>query len=79
MEARDVGFAEQEKLVVFSGFCKDEAKLIAGAGRPVATAQLPDGSLLLSDDVTNAIYRITYEEPSAPAPAPATLPVSTTG
>ena len=31
-------------------------------GRPVDLLELPDGSLLLSDDKVNAIYRITYEE-----------------
>lgn len=30
-------------------------------GRPVALLQLPDGSLLVSDDRANAIYRISYE------------------
>lgn len=35
----------------------------AGAwGRPVATTQLPDGSLLLSDDGMNQIYRISYSK-----------------
>lgn len=29
-------------------------------GRPVDVAQLPDGSLLVSDDLVGAIYRITY-------------------
>ncbi len=29
-------------------------------GRPVGTVQLPDGSLLLSDDEANVIYRISY-------------------
>jgi glucose/arabinose dehydrogenase len=29
-------------------------------GRPVDVAQLPDGSLLVSDDFAGAIYRITY-------------------
>ncbi len=29
-------------------------------GRPVALAQLRDGSLLVSDDLTGAIYRISY-------------------
>ena len=29
-------------------------------GRPVAILQLPDGSLLVSDDHANAIYRISY-------------------
>jgi glucose/arabinose dehydrogenase len=30
-------------------------------GRPVDVAQLPDGSLLVSDDFTGAIYRIHYD------------------
>ena len=29
-------------------------------GRPVAVAQLPDGSLLVSDDLAGALYRISY-------------------
>lgn len=31
------------------------------SGRPVDVEQMPDGSLLVSDDFANAIYRITYE------------------
>jgi len=31
-------------------------------GRPVDVAQLKDGSILVSDDFANAIYRITYSE-----------------
>ncbi len=30
-------------------------------GRPVDVAQLPDGSLIVSDDFAGALYRITYE------------------
>jgi glucose/arabinose dehydrogenase len=30
-------------------------------GRPVDVAQLPDGSLLISDDLVGALYRITYD------------------
>jgi glucose/arabinose dehydrogenase len=30
-------------------------------GRPVDIAQLPDGSILVSDDLVGAIYRISYE------------------
>ena len=29
-------------------------------GRPVDVLELPDGSLLVSDDYANAVYRITY-------------------
>ncbi len=32
-------------------------------GRPVHFAELPDGSLLLSDDASGALYRITYAAP----------------
>ena len=32
-------------------------------GRPVDVAQMPDGSLLVSDDFAGAIYRITYVGP----------------
>ena len=31
-------------------------------GRPVAFLNLPDGSILLSDDFANAVYRITYQK-----------------
>jgi glucose/arabinose dehydrogenase len=30
-------------------------------GRPVDVAQLPDGSLIVSDDYAGALYKITYE------------------
>ena len=36
-------------------------------GRPVDLLELADGSLLLSDDKANVIYRITYEEPAEAA------------
>ena len=29
-------------------------------GRPVDVAELPDGSLLVSDDEAGVIYRVTY-------------------
>ncbi len=32
-------------------------------GRPVDVAELPDGSLLVTDDQNGAIYRITYQRP----------------
>ena len=31
-------------------------------GRPVDVAQLRDGSLLVSDDLAGAVYRISYGE-----------------
>jgi glucose/arabinose dehydrogenase len=30
------------------------------AGRPVDILQLPDGSILISDDYASAVYRVTY-------------------
>jgi glucose/arabinose dehydrogenase len=32
-------------------------------GRPVDVQPLPDGSVLVSDDLTGAVYRVTYEKP----------------
>ncbi|MEO5693046.1 MAG: PQQ-dependent sugar dehydrogenase [Usitatibacter sp.] len=43
----------------FLDAAKDEAW-----GRPVDVLQMRDGSLLVSDDAANAIYRITYRNPS---------------
>ena len=34
------------------------------SARPVDVAQLRDGSLLVSDDLAGAVYRITYEKPA---------------
>ena len=31
------------------------------SGRPVALAELPDGSLIVSDDQEGALYRIFYD------------------
>src|SRR5512134_170633 len=39
----------------------------AAWGRPVDVQELPDGSLLVSDDKAGMIYRITYEEKSGPS------------
>ncbi|OGG05144.1 MAG: hypothetical protein A3F83_02935 [Candidatus Glassbacteria bacterium RIFCSPLOWO2_12_FULL_58_11] len=36
-------------------------------GRPVDLQELPDGSLLVSDDYAGAIYRISYQSPVKPA------------
>jgi glucose/arabinose dehydrogenase len=44
-------------------------------GRPVDLLELPDGSLLLSDDAAGVVYRISYRAAAAPAPpAPAPTP-----
>lgn len=41
-----------------SGWLKDDKR--TAWGRPVDVLELPDGSLLVSDDHANVIYRITY-------------------
>ena len=30
-------------------------------GRPVDVLNMPDGSILISDDMANVIYRVTYD------------------
>ena len=42
-----------------SGWLNDETQKVWG--RPVDVLQLPDGSLLISDDQANVIYRISYK------------------
>ncbi len=37
------------------------ARGFKGLGRPVDVLFLKDGSMLVSDDHANAIYRVTYE------------------
>jgi glucose/arabinose dehydrogenase len=46
-----------EQEVFASGWLTDDGEYV---GRPVALAQLRDGSLLVSDDLAGAIYRISY-------------------
>ncbi len=38
--------------------------LIHNTGRPVDVQQLPDGSMLISDDSAGAVYRVAYRAPS---------------
>jgi glucose/arabinose dehydrogenase len=49
--------------VFLGGFLDGEKAL----GRPVDVQELPDGSLLVSDDTANAIYRVSYAAPAAAA------------
>ena len=51
--------------VFIEGFLQND-KVI---GRPVDIAQLPDGSLLVSDDFAGRIYRVSYAAPPADAGA----------
>ena len=41
------------------GWLQDSGEYL---GRPVDVAQLPDGSIIVSDDLAGAIYRISYEK-----------------
>ena len=42
-----------------TGFLSEKEKVL---GRPVDLLQLTDGSLLISDDFANAVYRLSYKE-----------------
>lgn len=41
-----------------TGWLQNEKEVL---GRPVDVLQLADGSLLISDDLNGAIYRVTYK------------------
>jgi glucose/arabinose dehydrogenase len=45
--------------VFASGWLDDATQKVWG--RPVDILELPDGSLLISDDQANVIYRVTYK------------------
>ncbi|MHC4442107.1 MAG: PQQ-dependent sugar dehydrogenase [Planctomycetota bacterium] len=60
--------------LVYVRFLDDKGKVL---GRPVDCAQLADGSLLISDDHHNRIYRLQYEG-GATLPAPTTMPTERT-
>ena len=51
----DGSAGEQEEFA--AGWLTPDGEYI---GRPVALAQLRDGSLLVSDDFAGAVYRISY-------------------
>ena len=48
-----------ETMVFAEGWLDDNGEYL---GRPVAITQLLDGSILVSDDLAGAIYRISYGE-----------------
>lgn len=49
------------KSVFVDGWLRSDGEVL---GRPVDVAELPDGSLLVSDDHADAVYRITYSDNS---------------
>ncbi len=59
--------------VFAEGFLDQETK--RAFGRPVDVANLPDGSILVSDDFAGALYRISYVGNSSAAIRPAELQV----
>jgi len=52
---------EQRRAIRYEPFASGWLQGEENWGRPVDLLQLPDGSLLLSDDQAGVIYRITYE------------------
>ena len=56
----DSAYQVSKYSVFASGWLNEENQRIHG--RPVDMKELPDGSLLISDDFANVIYRISYSE-----------------
>ncbi|MGB0930091.1 MAG: PQQ-dependent sugar dehydrogenase [Chitinophagales bacterium] len=52
---------ENHKATSYKPFAEGWLKNGDASGRPVDVMQMPDGSLLVSDDFADAIYRISYE------------------
>ncbi|GMQ29795.1 PQQ-dependent sugar dehydrogenase [Algoriphagus confluentis] len=50
-----------ERKTFASGWLDDASQEVWG--RPVDVQELPDGSILISDDMANCIYRVTYSKP----------------
>jgi glucose/arabinose dehydrogenase len=53
----------EDKAVAYEPFAQGWLNGDSAWGRPVDLAQMADGSLLVSDDQTGMIYRITYQAP----------------
>ncbi len=56
-----VAFPEKDGSVTSEIFAEGWLKGSKASGRPVDVLEAPDGSLLVSDDHANMIYRITYD------------------
>ncbi len=56
-----LGKLNGNKAVSYGPFAEGWLKDGKAWGRPVDVLQLKDGSLLVSDDYANAVYRITYK------------------
>lgn len=55
---------EEGRAVEYTGFAEGWLQGEEAWGRPVDVEVAPDGALLVSDDMSGAIYRITYSETS---------------
>ncbi|SPJ33771.1 PQQ-dependent sugar dehydrogenase [Kushneria phyllosphaerae] len=51
-----------------SGFLTDDGHT---RGRPVGVSVAPDGSVIVADDLTNAVWRVTRDDADSTPPAPA--------
>lgn len=57
-----VATVEGDKVVKYEPFAEGFLQGRQAWGRPVDLLEMPDGSLLLSDDASNAIYRISFKK-----------------
>ncbi|KGJ98410.1 hypothetical protein ND16A_0719 [Thalassotalea sp. ND16A] len=55
-----VATIENNKIVKYTPFITGFMKNEETFGRPAAILEMPDGSLLISDDYANVIYRVRY-------------------
>ncbi|MGP9677972.1 PQQ-dependent sugar dehydrogenase [Halomonas sp. AOP27-A1-41] len=55
--------ADSDPIDFASGFLTDDGRAL---GRPVGVTIAPDGALIIADDLTNAIWRVTPDNPPAP-------------
>ena len=61
-----VAFPQPDGSALHEIFAEGWLKGTAAGGRPVDVLELPDGSLLVSDDAADKVYRITYTKPATP-------------
>jgi glucose/arabinose dehydrogenase len=55
---------EGQRVISYTPFVTGWLQDGAAWGRPAAMLTLPDGSMLLSDDLSGTIYRISYTPPA---------------
>ncbi|SJN12685.1 L-sorbosone dehydrogenase [Halomonas citrativorans] len=60
---RNGQLADSDPIDFASGFLTDDGRAL---GRPVGVTIDPDGALIIADDLTNAIWRVTPDNPPAP-------------